>query len=127
MFKGEKVIFHGSGHVTVPVGLPIGTEGIVIGAHGSNHYVVHFENHGQLVCKKTSLSSFFMSHDRIKIIGPIDGTHDRFIGLEGIVKEILTGSTIIIRLELGLGSPRDLFVEASSLERIEPKGSKWWV
>jgi len=117
MFQtGDKVIFHGSKKVNIPTG----TEGVVKAIEGSVP-IVYFE--GLWGCNASSLSyGSFLLNDRVKIIGPVSGTNNEFFGFEGTVIELSSKKVVRIHLE-----PRDLFVERSSLERIESEGSRWWV
>jgi len=121
--KGDKVIFHGDDDVNVP----IGAEGVVENID-MDGYIVYFDDHGLWGCNASSLSyGSFLLNDRVKIIGPVSGMpNNEFFGFEGTVAEIRSKKVIRVYLEITGRPPLDLFVETSSLERIE-SGSRWWV
>jgi len=122
--NGDKVIYHGGGNGDI---VPIGTEGTVMSIKSSGNYIVNFKDYGYCTCKETNIGNSFLLHDRVKIIGPVCGISNEFFGFEGTVIELSSKKVIRIHLEFNTG-PRDLFVETSSLERIEStKGSRWWV
>ena len=123
--QGEKVIYHGGEELPIPYG----TEGICKGLAyvTKNLYVIDFDDSGYCEVEGPNLSyGLFVVHDRVKVIGPIGGTLNEFFGLEGTVLQV-TPNLIMIRVKRVDHFDRDLTVKASSLEKLEPIGSKWWV
>lgn len=127
LLPGEKVTYYGNEDIPIPYGTEGICKGIVdIDGH-EDLYIIDFEDLGYWEVKGTDLSyGPFMVHDRVKVIGLIAGTLNEFFGLEAIVMQV-TSNNIVIRIKRVNHFNHDLTVKASSLEKLEPIGSKWWV
>lgn len=132
MFQpGNRVIFDGGSGVLVPVG----SKGTIVKkeerflSSSSDLYDVRFDaangsKQVSQICDAKYLSYYFSINDKIKIIGRVGGIDNRYLGFEGTVIDL---NHLKIRIVVE-GRFHDLYVEASSLEKLDSIiGSKWWV